>query len=423
MSAVLVTIALAQNTPLQAMPDPALAPQQTTHVGVEPSVTIVENGETFRVYIVVKDADNLGGFQFVLDYDPAIVELPDPSYPMQQGPFPGSTGRTVTEWNNEADPTTGVITYVVWSEGSSDDGPDGNGVLAYVDLRARALGTTDLDLKQVELTKASGESLPASVGDGVVVVATAPIPAQVSIDKSADQPMVPPGGRLTYTLDRGLTFVGTGHTYDETIFDPIPPDTTYVAGSATLDGMSAPQLYSTTLDAIFYQASGNFADAHQWTISFQVEVGCVPIGARISNTATETVSLDGAAYSGPYTSTTAATVSPMPSPDLSTPSNGSTFTDTTPTFTWDDVSAATSYRIQVDDVSSFSSPEIDVNTTATSHTPDLVDELPTGSTYYWRVRASNSCGDGPWPTPWEFRIPQMGPVEYLVYLPTVIKNH
>jgi len=304
-------------------------------VRMEPAVSVVENGETFRVYVMIENAVNLGGFQFVIDYDPGIIEVPQQPNPMVLGAFSGSTGRTPTEFGNEIDPVTGVITYVVFTIGSNA-GPDGDGVLAFVDLRARALGTTALDLKTVEVTDTGGTPQDVSVGDGLVIVAFPPAPAQVSINKSVDSSTTSPQHLLTYTLQRSFTLAGQ-HSYDEIVFDPIPNGTTYLAGSANLNGQPAPQLYSTALDAIYYQHNGVFTDTDQWTITFQVQVGSLPNGTLIVNTVTETTSFDGAAYSGPYTSTSSATVScnAVTDVDLTLLTSGDIYTDTDVAFSAD----------------------------------------------------------------------------------------
>jgi hypothetical protein len=80
-------------------------------------------------------------------------------------------------------------------------------------------------------------------------------------------------------------------------------------------------------------------------------------------------------------------------PSLMSPSDGSSTCDATPTFDWSPVSGATSYRIQVDNNSGFASPEIDTTTASSDYTP--TSALSPG-TYYWRVGASNSCGDSSW---------------------------
>jgi len=56
----------------------------------------------------------------------------------------------------------------------------------------------------------------------------------------------------------------------------------------------------------------------------------------------------------------------------------------------------------VDNNSSFSSPEINQTTTSTSYTPGTA---LAADTYYWRVQASNDCGDGSWSSPvWDFTV-------------------
>jgi serine protease AprX len=80
-------------------------------------------------------------------------------------------------------------------------------------------------------------------------------------------------------------------------------------------------------------------------------------------------------------------------PSLMSPSDGSGTCDATPAFDWSSVSGATSYRIQVDNDSGFASPEIDTTSASFDYTP--TSALSPG-TYYWRVQASNSCGDGSW---------------------------
>jgi hypothetical protein len=88
-------------------------------------------------------------------------------------------------------------------------------------------------------------------------------------------------------------------------------------------------------------------------------------------------------------------------PGLSSPADGSSTCDTTPTFDWSAVSGATSYRIQVDDDSGFGSPEIDTTTGVSEFTPGAA--LPAG-TYFWRVLGSNACGDGPWSADWSISV-------------------
>ncbi len=123
----------------------------------------------------------------------------------------------------------------------------------------------------------------------------------------------------------------------------------------------------------------------------------------------------------PWSSIWSVTILSTPSaPSLSSPPNGSTISDTDPTFRWDSVSGATSYSIQVDDNSSLSSPTTQV-ISSTSYTPDSA--LPDGITYHWQVRASNSCGSGPWSAIWKFTTSAQSPPEFRIYLPAVVRGY
>ena len=84
-------------------------------------------------------------------------------------------------------------------------------------------------------------------------------------------------------------------------------------------------------------------------------------------------------------------------PILTSPINGSTTADHTPTFDWNDVVGATQYQIEVDDNSDFSSPAISTTTTASTYTPttDLPDDV-----YYWHVQVSNGVVWSAYSTSW-----------------------
>jgi len=95
-------------------------------------------------------------------------------------------------------------------------------------------------------------------------------------------------------------------------------------------------------------------------------------------------------------------LAPPSTPDLASPTNGSTNCDGTPSFVWSAVSGATSYHLQVDKSSSFDFPlDIDTTTSNSSYVPGSA--LWPG-TYYWRVRAHNTCGYGSWSPTWTFAV-------------------
>ena len=77
---------------------------------------------------------------------------------------------------------------------------------------------------------------------------------------------------------------------------------------------------------------------------------------------------------------------------LTAPANGSTDQALMPTYTWAAAAQGATYQIQVATDAAFTNL-IDVGVTDTTSYTSTVG-LSTDTTYYWRVRAVNTCGDG-----------------------------
>ncbi|MET0637984.1 MAG: CotH kinase family protein [Chitinophagaceae bacterium] len=94
-------------------------------------------------------------------------------------------------------------------------------------------------------------------------------------------------------------------------------------------------------------------------------------------------------------------VDPVPvAPTLSSPVNAATDITATTIFNWNTVPGATRYRIEISESQTFTSTFLaqgDLTTTSLE-----VSNLLPGKTYYWRVRGSNTTGDGAWSTVWSF---------------------
>ncbi|MDZ7755195.1 fibronectin type III domain-containing protein [Rhodohalobacter sp.] len=86
--------------------------------------------------------------------------------------------------------------------------------------------------------------------------------------------------------------------------------------------------------------------------------------------------------------------SPPAAPTLSSPSNGSSGVSTSPDLSWNSVSNAASYRLQVSETSGFASTV--VNDNGITSIQRQVSSLDYETTYYWRVRAVNSDGASDW---------------------------
>lgn len=85
---------------------------------------------------------------------------------------------------------------------------------------------------------------------------------------------------------------------------------------------------------------------------------------------------------------------------LTSPADGATGVATVPTFTWQAVTDAEGYEIQIATDAGFSTIIDSDIVEGTSYTSG-VSLLPK-TTYYWRVRAVNPCGDGAWSAVFDF---------------------
>jgi subtilisin family serine protease len=86
---------------------------------------------------------------------------------------------------------------------------------------------------------------------------------------------------------------------------------------------------------------------------------------------------------------------PPAAPVLSSPANGATNISTSPTLSWAASTGAVSYGVQVSTAPDFSTTVTNTSVTGTSIT---LSGLANGTTYYWRVNATNSVGTSAWST-------------------------
>ncbi len=86
---------------------------------------------------------------------------------------------------------------------------------------------------------------------------------------------------------------------------------------------------------------------------------------------------------------------------LSTPANGSTGVSTGPALDWSDSTGATSYEVQVANDAAFATVVRSASALATSNWT-VTPALGNNTTYYWRARATNSCGSSAWTSGFSF---------------------
>ncbi|MGB5057679.1 MAG: choice-of-anchor J domain-containing protein [Candidatus Promineifilaceae bacterium] len=178
---------------------------------------------------------------------------------------------------------------------------------------------------------------------------------------------------LTAVPDSQAICVGTDATYDITIGqvqsfpDPVTLSASGFPGGTTANFSVNP----VTPPGSSQLTIGNTAVASSG--SYTIEIS----GIAPTSTHTTTVALD--VFTGlPGTAV------------LQTPANAAINVSSQPTFTW--TGSAASYIIEIATDAGFTNIIDSATTSATTYTTGLT--LNTSSLYYWRVRASNACGDG-----------------------------
>jgi predicted small secreted protein len=106
----------------------------------------------------------------------------------------------------------------------------------------------------------------------------------------------------------------------------------------------------------------------------------------------------------------------LSAPKLAAPANGSSGQPTGITLSWNAVSGASAYHLQLSLSPDFNMPLVDDSTlTVMSKT---IGSLSNGATYYWRVSGSNTHGISLWSEIWNFSVIPQAPGAPLLLFPT-----
>jgi len=147
--------------------NPAVGPRafllspSSKRIGVDESNATVD--------VRVEDITDLGGFEFQLDYDPAIVYVDD----VTLGSFLGSGGKNTAALGPTIDNGSGSVTFGGFSYGSGT-GADGTGTLATITFSPQVTGTTALTLSNVQMRDSLNYEIPADPQDGEIEVVEYP---------------------------------------------------------------------------------------------------------------------------------------------------------------------------------------------------------------------------------------------------------
>jgi hypothetical protein len=155
----------------------AAAQQFPVTVSIDPAQVSVAAGDQFEVAVVIAGMADLGGFQLLLQYDPALIQIDEVSL----GEFLGSTGRDVVPLGPNVDSTAGRVDVGAFSSGTTA-GASGTGVLVKLACTAMQAGQGTLGLANIVLSDTKAATISATTADGKVtltgnvIVPTAPPP-------------------------------------------------------------------------------------------------------------------------------------------------------------------------------------------------------------------------------------------------------
>jgi hypothetical protein len=139
-------------------------------LSVSPSSVTIQNGSLSTLDIRISNAIRLGGYEFVVKYNPAVVRV-DSASDVTLGTFLASTGRTATLLSPSINNTTGRVSLGAFSFGSQT-GPSGSGSLALVRFRAVGPGTSTITIENALLSTsdATPQTQPSTVSAGSITV-------------------------------------------------------------------------------------------------------------------------------------------------------------------------------------------------------------------------------------------------------------
>jgi len=130
------------------------------------------------VQVDIDHADDVGAFEFILRYDPAVLRDPV----IEPGSFLGSTGRPIICPGSIVNATLGSVRYGCASMGIGS-GVSGAGVLATVTFAISGSGSTLLTFEKVLVVNANADDRCPCVGHGATidVALSTPTPTSTAV--------------------------------------------------------------------------------------------------------------------------------------------------------------------------------------------------------------------------------------------------
>jgi len=132
---------------------------------IEPASSTLLPGTDLALQVVLDNVVNLGGFQFTLGFDPAVLRIDGASL----GSLLTGSGRSFTAIGPAIHNAAGTLTFGAYSIGAAPV-LSGSGVLAILQLHALATGSSNLAFSAVQLSRPVGVPQAVTSTDGSVTV-------------------------------------------------------------------------------------------------------------------------------------------------------------------------------------------------------------------------------------------------------------
>lgn len=132
---------------------------------ISPAVSTGMEGAPLTVTVAISEANNLGGFQFMLAYSSTLIHVQSVTI----GPFLGSTGRSVLGSPAVINNVAGTATFMATTLGVNP-GPAGAGSLAEIVLIPQAAGNAALQWQTAQLYSTNGATLSLNTQVGNIVI-------------------------------------------------------------------------------------------------------------------------------------------------------------------------------------------------------------------------------------------------------------
>ncbi len=135
-------------------------------ISLAPNPLTLAVNDSGSVDVQISNAQNLGAFEFIITFDPAIVNVTG----VTLGPLLSSNTFTTTLLGPLTNNNAGSVRFAAYTLGTGA-GPNGSGVLASVQLQAMQAGTSGLNFTKVRITDRSAvvDNAAAATNGSVIV--------------------------------------------------------------------------------------------------------------------------------------------------------------------------------------------------------------------------------------------------------------